>query len=324
MMPQKSDYMKSKWSNLLDRTNDRIKERDPAAKDPLAGKSIITPLMDISVVHVSGDDATAFLDSQLTSDIKNLADKKMARSGYCNPKGRLIATPYIFRDGDNFNLLLPDDLASEFVLRLSRFILRAKVKLVINEKAATIGFITKEGMRVLPEINPSSGSHIMPLNATQAILVCPFEFLEPLWEALTVTHTIYGEDLWRLETIRNGIVNIGDETKEQFLPQMINLDKGDGVSFTKGCYPGQEIVARTKYLGSVKRKLCQFKSNIPLGAGTALLNSSGTTYGLVCDSAPSSDKTNVYEGLAVVQSEHVHEQHLTTQNSGQIEELKVI
>jgi tRNA-modifying protein YgfZ len=324
MMLQKSDYMKSKWSDLLGRKNDRIEERGAVAKDPSVGKSMITPLVDISVVHVSGDDATAFLDSQLTSDIKNLADKKLTRSGYCNPKGRLIATPYVFRDGANFKLLLPYNLSSEFILRLSRFILRAKVKLATDEEDATIGFITTEGMQVLPEINPMAGSHIMPLNSMQAILLCPFDSLEPLWDALTVTHTICGDDLWRLETIRNGIVHITDETKEQFLPQMINLDKGDGVSFTKGCYPGQEIVARTKYLGSVKRKLCQFKSNILLRAGTAILNSSGATSGLVCDSAPSADKVDGYEGLAVVQSEHVHEQHFTTQNSGRIEELKVL
>ncbi|MDA1332258.1 MAG: hypothetical protein O3A65_07245 [Proteobacteria bacterium] len=283
---------------------------------------MITPLVNMSVVSVSGGDATAFLDSQLTSDIKNLTDKKLLRSGYCNPKGRLIATPYVFRNTDSFNLLLPDNLVDEFVSRLSRFILRAKVKITLNEGDAAIGLIAKSRLLPITEIDTIVGVQIMSLNATQAILVCPFDSLGLLWGHLTATHLICREDLWRLEAIRNGIVNVNNDTKEHFLPQMINLDKGDGVSFTKGCYPGQEIVARTKYLGSVKRKLYQFKSDTPLHAGMTLLNASGATSGLVCDTAPVGFDNHGYEGLAVIQSEYVNEQHLTSSNLCQIEVLK--
>ena len=324
-MSQKLNQKHSEWSDLITRTSDpsielRILPTDLSA----AGRPIMAPLVNFSVINVNGDDVTAFLDSQLTSDIKNLPDKKLLRSGYCNPKGRLIATPYVFRDRADFNLLLPDNLADEFLVRLSRYVLRAKVKINRNDGDAVIGLMAKPEMMAIPEIDDIAGVQTMSLNSTQTIVVCPFTSLELLWLRLSATHSTGEENLWRLESIRNGIVNINNETKEQFLPQMISLDKNDGVSFTKGCYPGQEIVARTKYLGSVKRKLCHVKSDALLDSGMALLNSSGATCGLVCDAVPVKPDKRGHEGLAVIQSDHVKEKHLTSPDLSYVEVLKVM
>jgi folate-binding protein YgfZ len=148
--------------------------------------------------------------------------------------------------------------------------------------------------------------------------------LETFWVKATQKYMPSQFDHWELETIRNGIVNIGNATKEQFLPQMINLEKREGVSFTKGCYPGQEIVARTKYLGTVKRKLCSFQSDTWINPGAAILSAEGTTCGVVCHISKNLNSNNVREGLAVIHIDNINDDKLTTAHAVAINSLALI
>ncbi|MDA1030045.1 MAG: hypothetical protein O3A56_01220 [Proteobacteria bacterium] len=321
-MPNRSETQKLKWAPILKKQ--QLANQKKGVDTTIGTKLIMTPIFNQSVIDVSGPDAEAFLDSQLTSDVKNIKIKSLTRSGYCNPKGRLIATPYVIRNANSFNLLLPNDLVDEFISRISRFILRAKVAINENKTLAIVGVIAQAdpeiSIRKLNELD----NEILEINSRQGFILCPFDSLEPFWDKTTQTYLPSQFEHWEIENIRNGIVNIGDATKEQFLPQMINLEKHKGVSFTKGCYPGQEIVARTKYLGSVKRKLCYFRSDSLIAQGTAIFTSEGTPCGTVCHTSTKSKESDNQEGLAVIHINNIDDDKLTTSDSISINAVRLI
>jgi len=321
-MPNRSETQKLKWAPILKKQ--QLANQKKGADTTISSKLIMTPIFNQSVVDVSGPDAEAFLDSQLTSDVKNIKIKSLTRSGYCNPKGRLIATPYVIRNADSFNLLLPNDLVDEFISRISRFILRAKVSINENDALAIVGVIAQAGAEISIRELDELDNEILEINSRQGFILCPFNSLESFWVKTTQNYLPSQFEHWEVENIRNGIVNIGDATKEQFLPQMINLEKHKGVSFTKGCYPGQEIVARTKYLGSVKRKLCYFRSDSSIGQGAPILTSEGTPCGTVCHTSRKSKESDNQEGLAVIHINNIDDDKLTTSDSISINALKLI
>lgn len=321
-MPNRSETQKLKWAPILKKQ--QLANQKKGADTTIGSKLIMTPIFNQSVIDVSGPDAEAFLDSQLTSDVKNIKIKSLTRSGYCNPKGRLIATPYVIRNADSFNLLLPNDLVDEFISRISRFILRAKVSINENDALAIVGVIAQAGAKISIRELDELDNEILEINSRQGFILCPFNSLESFWVKTTQNYLPSQFEHWEVENIRNGIVNIGDATKEQFLPQMINLEKHKGVSFTKGCYPGQEIVARTKYLGSVKRKLCYFRSDSSIGQGAPILTSEGTPCGTVCHTSRKSKESDNQEGLAVIHINNIDDDKLTTSDSISINALKLI
>ena len=321
-MPNRSETQKLKWAPSLKKQ--QLANQKKGADTTIGSKLIMTPIFNQSVVDVSGPDAEAFLDSQLTSDVKNIKIKSLTRSGYCNPKGRLIATPYVIRNANSFNLLLPNDLVDEFISRISRFILRAKVSINENDALAIVGVIAQAGAEISIRELDELDNEILEINSRQGFILCPFNSLESFWVKTTQSYLPSQFEHWEVENIRNGIVNIGDATKEQFLPQMINLEKHKGVSFTKGCYPGQEIVARTKYLGSVKRKLCYFRSDSSIGQGAPIFTSEGTPCGTVCHTSRKSKESDNQEGLAVIHINNIDDDKLTTSDSISINALKLI
>lgn len=321
-MPNRSETQKLKWAPILKKQ--QLANQKKGADTTIGSKLIMTPIFNQSVIDVSGPDAEAFLDSQLTSDVKNIKIKSLTRSGYCNPKGRLIATPYVIRNANSFNLLLPNDLVDEFISRISRFILRAKVSINENDALAIVGVIAQAGAKISIRELDELDNEILEINSRQGFILCPFDSLASFWVKTTQSYLPSQFEHWEIENIRNGIVNIGDATKEQFLPQMINLEKHKGVSFTKGCYPGQEIVARTKYLGSVKRKLCYFRSDSLIGQGAPIFTSEGTPCGTVCHTSRKSKESNNQEGLAVIHINNIDDDKLTTSDSISINALKLI
>ena len=321
-MPNRSETQKLKWAPSLKKQ--QLANQKKGADTTIGSNLIMTPIFNQSVIDVSGPDAEAFLDSQLTSDVKNIKIKSLTRSGYCNPKGRLIATPYVIRNANSFNLLLPNDLVDEFISRISRFILRAKVSINENDALAIVGVIAQAGAEISIRELDELDNEILEINSRQGFILCPFNSLESFWVKTTQNYLPSQFEHWEVENIRNGIVNIGDATKEQFLPQMINLEKHKGVSFTKGCYPGQEIVARTKYLGSVKRKLCYFRSDSSIGQGAPIFTSEGTPCGTVCHTSRKSKESDNQEGLAVIHINNIDDDKLTTSDSISINALKLI
>lgn len=322
MISKRLEVQKSIWSPILDPDNLDTTEKIYAL--PPDCQSTVTPVFGQSVITVSGVDAETFLDSQLSSDIKNIKSNSLLPAGYCNPKGRLIATLYVIRNENSFNLLLPDDLVDEFIARISRFILRAKVTISENQAVAVIGVIGKIKTEVNPTQSDDPNEKILKINSTQGLILWPSESLALFWRKVTKIYSSSEYERWKLENIRNGIVDVGEATKEQFLPQMINLEKREGVSFSKGCYPGQEIVARTKYLGSVKRKLCSFKSSKLIAQGTTIVNANGVVCGMVCQTASNIHQIDSLEGLAVIHIDNIDGEKLTTSDSIRIDAVTLI
>ena len=321
-MPNRSETQKLKWAPILKKQ--QLANQKKGADTTIGSNLTMTPIFNQSILDVSGPDAEAFLDSQLTSDVKNIKIKSLTRSGYCNPKGRLIATPYVIRNANSFNLLLPNDLVDEFISRISRFILRAKVSINENDALATVGVIAQAGAKISIRELDELDNEILEINSRQGFILRPFDSLESFWVKTTQSYLSSQFEHWEVENIRNGIVNIGDATKEQFLPQMINLEKHKGVSFTKGCYPGQEIVARTKYLGSVKRKLCYFRSDSLIGQGAPIFTSEGTPCGTVCHTSRKSKESDNHEGLAVIHINNIDDDKLKTSDSISINAVRLI
>ena len=223
------------------------------------------------VLAVTGTDARAFLHAQLTNDIENLPADKSVFAGWCTAKGRLLATMRVIPSADGFLLQLARDIAPAVAKRLSMFILRAKVKLTDeSENLAQHGVWTQEWQRS-PDVAWEGSLVKVRVDDGRFLLIGP-GFTGPYSET---------EGRWALEEIRAGRPLITAATQDQFVPQMVNLEKLGGVDFQKGCYPGQEIVARAQYRGEVKRRMVR----LPAPAGAELRPGQEFNGGMVVDAA---------------------------------------
>lgn len=223
------------------------------------------------LLQVTGDDARAFLHGQLTNDIENLAPGRARFAGWCTAKGRLLATFLVIARADGFLLQLSRDIAPAIAKRLAMFVLRSKVKVtdVTAEWAqagtwdaallASLGIAVPEG----DGVSETQGALAVALEPGRWLLLAT-------GDAASRLQADADESAWTLAEIRAGRALISQPVQDQFVPQMVNLERAGGVDFRKGCYPGQEIVARAQYRGAVKRRMYRLRG-ASLVAGQALL-----------------------------------------------------
>ncbi len=218
---------------------------------------MVAALTHLGVLAVSGADAENFLHNQLTNDVLELTPGAMHLGGYCSPKGRLLATLLIWKSNDGVMLVMPRELLPGIQKRLQMFVLRSKVTIAdVSEQTVLIG-------AAVPDLQEIGFSETDGLNATwpsatglqRALWMGPVESAMHLWNTLSKTLTPTSANYWRWLDIRAGLPMVVEATREQFVPQMVNFDLVGGVNFRKGCYPGQEIVARSQYLGKLKRRM---------------------------------------------------------------------
>ena len=211
------------------------------------------PLPGWTAIRVSGVDAAAFLQGQFTNDVAGLVPAATQWNGWCSPKGRLIATFALKRSaaGDAFILAIPSDVAPAFVKRLRMFVLRAKVAIETLDGQRLIG-TTAPGAAIE---GPGISIEVLDLPEGRRIVVAPGESAALIEEALGETALAAEPFAWDLLGIHAGIATITVPTQDLFVPQMLNWELIGGVNFQKGCYPGQEIVARMQYLGRLKERL---------------------------------------------------------------------
>ena len=259
-------------------------------------------LADWGLIQAQGADAAPFLHAQLTQDITALAPDRARLAGFCNAKGRLQATLVVWRQPtdaapDALLLACSADLLAQTLKRLSMFVLRAKCKLR-DAGADTVlyGLAGADAARWLGDALPPSAWAVSPLGAARVVrlpdadgqmrclLAQPADTPAPALPALD-------EATWRWLEVRSGVVRVAAATFEQFVPQMVNLELVGGVNFQKGCYPGQEVVARSQYRGTLKRRAMLFDSDTPLAAGQEVFHSDdpGQPAGLVALAAPRPD-----------------------------------
>lgn len=220
-------------------------------------------LPSLGVLSCEGDDARAFLHAQLTSDIAGLGPQQSRRAGWCSAKGRLLATFLVVPVERGFLLQLSRDLAPAVAKRLSLFVLRSKVKLSdASESWVQLGVWGAGAAMRLEALGlavPGPALACARTGATTVVHVGTERYLllSPAAEAerLSEGATEAAERDWFLQDIRDGQPRVLLATQEQFVPQMVNLERLGAVDFQKGCYPGQEIVARTQYRGVLKRRM---------------------------------------------------------------------
>ncbi|HGG8059461.1 TPA: folate-binding protein YgfZ [Neisseria meningitidis] len=240
------------------------------------------------VVRVSGEDRQTFLHGQLSNDINHLQTGQACYATYNTPKGRVIANMIVVNRSGDLLLIMAQDLLEATVKRLRMFVLRAKAVFEILEDYA-VGAELEASAEPLAAQEPnlafatqqdSDGICSIALPHGGILRIAPETALPPYDAA--------AESAWRLHEIRSGYPWICAATKETAVAQMLNQHIIGGVHFKKGCYPGQEIIARAQYRGQVKRGLAVLSGNSAVEAGT-LLTADGEEAGIVLDSVQDSE-----------------------------------
>ncbi len=253
-------------------------------------------LPDYRCLEVSGDDALSFLQGQLSSDLNAREAGEGQLSSFSSPKGRVLAMPRLLRTGASFRLVVPAEISDAFAADLSRFILRARVR--ITPLPARISGLMEAGS---PPMAPAGGWVLALPDPSSSLWIA----IDPDLNASTPPGDGWQEisrgDWERLE-VEAGLPEIFEATRDRFVAQMINLDLLGGVSFTKGCYVGQEIIARAHHLGRIKRRMGLFRCAAAAAAPGQAVWAAGRQVGTVVRSAADGDDASERLLLASVPS----------------------
>jgi folate-binding protein YgfZ len=230
----------------------------------------LAAIEELGVVGVSGADAIPFLQAQLTNDTQGLDEERVQLSGYCTAKGRLLAVFDQWREADAVCLQLPREILAPVMKRLAMFVLRAKARLEDTSSAwATLGLVGPGSAQLIEQVfrtSPDAGASVKSdgvriarlADGTQArerfVLRMAAEAAAPVRARLAAARLV-GSGVWWWSQVDAAHPTVVAATQEAFVPQMINLEVLGGVNFKKGCYPGQEVVARSQYLGKLRRRM---------------------------------------------------------------------
>lgn len=253
----------------------------PMPEEP--GTGFLCALTHLGVIAAAGDDAQSFLHSQLTNDVLGLDGSHARLAGYCSAKGRLLATLLLWKSGDEIMLALPRELLAATLKRLQMFVLRSKVKLRdASDEYALLGVAAPGGaIAGIPsqtwQLGTLGGGTLVRMpdagGLQRALWVGTVSHAMPQWTTWSAQLKAAPSSVWRWTEILAGQPQVLEATREQFVPQMINFELVGGVNFRKGCYPGQEVVARSQYLGKLKRRtLLAFVDDMAVAAGTEVFS----------------------------------------------------
>lgn len=266
--------MQQEWKSFLRQAGavfdgDKVLHFGHPQDESTAAGSFMTDLSHLGLIALTGEDAGTLLQNVLTNDIGEVNAQRSQLTGLCNPKGRLLAILRLFQWDTNFYLSLPHSLLEAVLKKLNMYVLRAQVSLIdASEQYCRLGLA---GLQASDELRHCLGKAPTAVNEVYQTSSCcvlrvpgdpprfevvgEFDALQKLWSKLSKTAVPVGTHFWELATIRAGIATIYPETQESFIPQQVNLELTEGVSFTKGCYPGQEVVARMHYRGKPSRRM---------------------------------------------------------------------
>jgi folate-binding protein YgfZ len=279
---------------------------------------VMADLSHLGLLELTGEDTQAFLQGQLTNDVKLLTGSNSEYAGYCTAKGRLLATLLLWQQGDAHFAQLDGSIAPAIMKRLGMFVLRSKVKIADASAAKVrIGLSGKNAEAALSVVFPTipAQPHQLVVHNDAALLRLPgsmprFEIVAPadaapaLWNQLAPKFKPVGSAVWEWLEIQAGVPQVTAATQEEFVPQMLNLDLLGGISFNKGCYTGQEIVARTHYLGKVKRRTHLAHTAATVAPGDKIFgNDTAEPVGLVVNAA--SAPQGGFDALAEIRLESV-------------------
>lgn len=243
------------WLNLTEQQSQLSYPYSKALVAP-----VLIPLAQRSLLLVQGEEAGAFLQNLLTNDVNALQVGQSQLSGFCNPKGRLLTVFQLIRRENDYLLLLPSDLAESIAQRLTMFKLRSKVDITVADDLHALGLVyadTETDSKPVWQGQQTAEGLVLrqPGDAVRDLVIADVAQCQNLAERLNNGWQLAAEAYWQLLDIEAGLPMVFTDSKEAFTPQQLNLELVGGVSFKKGCYPGQEVVARLHYLGSPSRRM---------------------------------------------------------------------
>ncbi len=284
MQAEWQTFLVSRQANIID---DMVSDfGHPEQERAAVSGNIITDLSQYGLISAEGADAQAFLQGQFSNDVRLVSAETSQLNAYCSPKGRILTSFRLFYLDNKYYLELPHSLLEQTLKRLRMFVMRSQVTLAdASNNMVRMGLSGPESEQYISDLSLGCPSETDRASQTGNLLViripgpCPrFEIhgpqtdLFPIWKQLSNKTTPVGASAWALLDIHAGLPVIQPQTVESFVPQMVNLELINGVSFKKGCYPGQEIVARMQYLGKLKKRMyrAHIASTDPILPGDAL------------------------------------------------------
>lgn len=325
--------MNTDWQNFLQRQGAVLDNGVVQHFGDLPGElsaaqndTVLCDLSQFGILRVSGEDAESFLQNMLSNDIREVTQGRAQLSSLNDPKGRMLATFLIWRNGDDYLLQLPRSMCEPIRRKLSMYVLRAKVKVAdASDEVVALGLSGPAASELLSGlcnelpsapygVSVTAEASILMLGDTRFQINTTRQDAPALWQKLMAKARPAGSPCWDWLAIRAGIPAILPQTQEQFVAQMVNFEVIGGVNFKKGCYPGQEIVARMQYLGKPKRRmyLAHIDGEAAPQPGDALFSADmeGQSSGMVVNAAAAPG--GGYDILAVVQiaSHDAHQIHL--------------
>lgn len=263
------------WNALLADTpltlaDDATVVASDAARDVAHARdgAVMTPLTHLQGISVIGEDAAPFLHNLLSNDVKHLSADAAQWTSFNSPKGRMLASMLLWPVDGGYRLTLAADVHAAMLRKLSMFVLRSKVKLtdagatraMLGVSSSTLSSCLAGAGLPTPAaamaVKSSEDICVVQIDTKRAIVDAPVEAMAAIWTALAAQGLVpAGTAAWRWLDVQAGIPMITERTQDAFVAQMLNYELIGGVNFKKGCYPGQEIVARTQYLGKLKKRM---------------------------------------------------------------------
>ncbi|MDD5412538.1 MAG: folate-binding protein [Methylobacter sp.] len=331
--------MNPNWKNFLLSEN-AIFENDTRIVFPSLqreGSKHIYPVPYLGVLTVAGKDAAKLLQGQITCNINDITEIKSSLGALCNPKGRAITTFLLVKKADTYLLILPKELLESVKKRLQMYVLRSDVTITdSSDELCLIGLSYSDVQmneptspeQLFATIQQENITVNLSSNQNRCLIIAEADNAWKLWsEQVKQGFQPENSDQWRYLDIISGIPWLTIETSDEFIPQMLNLDKLGGISFAKGCYTGQEIVARTHYLGKAKREmfLAECDTSIPPEPNSTIIDDSTDTEQSIGKVLCAQNRQNICKMLIVLQisDTNTYKLRLKDQNQDKIKLLAV-
>ena len=289
-------------------------------------QTIMASLDDYAVIKVDGDDTMDFLQNQFSNDVRLVSESHSQLNAYCSPKGRVLSLFRVIKQDSAYYLVLPRERLQPTLNRLKMFVLRSKVTLDdASEQIGLLGIAGDAATELVSSIVPNApqepndcayaeGISVISIsgNPSRYLILAGYEQLKTAWNHCKQQAIPSSEKIWAYWNVQSGLPEVLEINSDEFVPQMLNLHSLNAINFKKGCYPGQEVVARMHYLGKQKRRmyLAHINSDSAPQAGDNIYNAAnasdqdmGQSVGKVVTSTPSPD--GGYDALIVMQIANV-------------------
>jgi folate-binding protein YgfZ len=262
------EFLKSEGATIENDKVLRFADRDDELFD-LYNRTFVAPLDDYGVISVAGEDNTNFLQNQFSNDVRLVSQTHSQLNAYCSPKGRVLSLFRVIKQEDTYFLLLPQERLQSTLNRLKMFVLRSKVTL--EDASDTMGALgiagdkaTKLAKTLAPNLpqTPEDCEYAeqrsvitLPGEPNRYLIFGAYGKLTAAWNKCKQQAIPASAQIWTFLNIQTGLPEVLEVNSDEFVPQMLNLHSLNAINFKKGCYPGQEVVARMHYLGKQKRRM---------------------------------------------------------------------